>query len=54
MQRNPDVHNDEGNPKFTRNLPCSQGEHSVTRIEHSQVAEVAEIGRDLEKRMRIV
>lgn len=54
VERNPIVHNDEGNPQFTRNMPNSQGAHLVTKMERSQVAEVVGIGCDLEKWLRVM
>lgn len=35
-------------------MPNSQGVHLVTKVERSQVAEVAKIGRDLEKWLRVM
>lgn len=52
--KTPIVHNNEGNPQFTMNVPNSQSAHLVTKVKHSQVAEVAEICHDLEKRLRVM
>lgn len=54
VQKNPNVHIEEEGPHFIRNVPDSQGAHMMTKMEHSQVVEVAEIGRDLKKRLRVV
>lgn len=51
-QKNPFVHIDEEGPHFIRNVPKFQNVRLMTRMEHSQAAEVAEIGCDLEKRLK--
>lgn len=49
IEKTPVIHNDEWNPQFTRNVPNSQSALLLTKVKHSQVNKVAEIGRDLEK-----
>ena len=52
MPKNPLVHINEMGPQFTRNMLVFEGVHLMTKMEHFEVAEVAEIGRDLKKRLR--
>lgn len=54
MKKNPTVHIDERAPQFTRNVPNFYIACLITKIERSQVAEVAEKSRDLEKRLRVM
>lgn len=54
MPKNLIIHIDEEGPQSTMNVPNSQSAHPMTKIECSQMAEVAKISRDLKKRLTVV